>query len=170
MSRESAPTLVRKTTSIGWNKNRIRNIRMILPARPQLSTSHIAHGLDAVCLRSRVRLFATPQTVARQAPLSMGFSRQDYWSGLPLPPLEDLPNPGIKSTALVDSLPVVRHLGSLIHSILAHLCNSPKKRTTIHSSFTLRRLRHRDAKKPAQGHTASKRQNSMPLSVLAFLP
>ena len=45
---------------------------------------------------SRVRLFATPGTVARQAPLSMGFSRQEYWSGLPFPPPGDLPNPGIK--------------------------------------------------------------------------
>ena len=38
----------------------------------------------------------TPQTVARQAPLSMGFSRQDYWSGLPFPSSGDLPNPGTK--------------------------------------------------------------------------
>ena len=38
----------------------------------------------------------TPQTVARQAPLSMGFSRQEYWSGLPLSTLGDLPDPGIK--------------------------------------------------------------------------
>ena len=45
---------------------------------------------------SRVRLFATPWTVAHQAPLSMGFSRQEYWSGLPFPSPEDLPNPGIK--------------------------------------------------------------------------
>ena len=35
---------------------------------------------------SRVQLFATPWTVAHQAPLSMGFSRQEYWSGLPCPP------------------------------------------------------------------------------------
>ena len=45
---------------------------------------------------SRVQLFATPWTVAYQAPLSMGFSRQEYWSGLPLPSLEDLPHPGIE--------------------------------------------------------------------------
>ena len=45
---------------------------------------------------SCVQLFATPWTVARQAPLSMGFSRQEYWSGLPCPPPQDLPNPGIK--------------------------------------------------------------------------
>ena len=51
---------------------------------------------------------ATPWTVARQAPLSMGFSRKEYWSGLPFPPPGDLPNPGIKpgSPALqADSLP-----------------------------------------------------------------
>ena len=42
------------------------------------------------------RLFATPWTVAYQAPLSMGFSRQEYWSGLPFPSPGDLPNPGIE--------------------------------------------------------------------------
>ena len=43
---------------------------------------------------SRVRLFATPWTVAYQASLSMGFSRQEYWSGLPFPSPGDLPDPG----------------------------------------------------------------------------
>ena len=46
---------------------------------------------------SCVQLFGTPWTVARQAPLSMGFSRQAYWSGLPFPSPEDLPNPEIES-------------------------------------------------------------------------
>ena len=45
----------------------------------------------------RVRLFATPWTVAYKAPLSMGFSRQEYWSGLPFPSPGDLPDPGIES-------------------------------------------------------------------------
>ena len=45
---------------------------------------------------SRARLFATPWTVAHQARLSMGFSRQEYWSGLPFPSPGDLPNPVIK--------------------------------------------------------------------------
>ena len=45
---------------------------------------------------SRVRIFVTLWTVAHQAPQSMGFSRQGYWSGLPRPPPGDLPNPGIK--------------------------------------------------------------------------
>ena len=47
-----------------------------------------------MCMLSRVRLFATPWIIAHQAPLSMGFSRQEYWSGLPFPPLGDLPDPG----------------------------------------------------------------------------
>ena len=57
---------------------------------------------------SRVHLFVTPWTVARQAPLSMGLSRQEYWSGLSFPSPEDLSNPGIepRSPALqADSLP-----------------------------------------------------------------
>ena len=51
---------------------------------------------EPVKLLSRVRLFATLWTVARQAPLSMEFSRQEYWSGLPCLPPWDLSNPGIK--------------------------------------------------------------------------
>ena len=61
-----------------------------------------------VKLLSRVQLFSTPWTVAYQAPLSMGFSRQRYWSGLPFPSPGDLPNPGIEpgSPALqADTLP-----------------------------------------------------------------
>ena len=50
---------------------------------------------------NRVRLFANLWTVAHQAPLSVGFSRQEYWSGLPRPPPGDLPNPGIEPTSLV---------------------------------------------------------------------
>ena len=58
---------------------------------------------------SCVQHFATPRTVARHTPLSMGFSRQEYWSGWPCPPPGDLPNPGIESTprmspALADRL------------------------------------------------------------------
>ena len=59
-------------------------------------------------LLSRVRLFVTPWTVAYQAPQSMEFSRQEYWSGLPFPSPGDLPNPGIEpgSPALqADALP-----------------------------------------------------------------
>ena len=45
---------------------------------------------------SRVRLFVKPWTVAHQAPLSLGFSRQEYWSGLPFPSPGELPDPGLK--------------------------------------------------------------------------
>ena len=62
-------------------------------------------GMDVcVCILShlsRVRLCVTPWTEARQAPLSMGFSRQEYWSGLPIPPPGDLPDPGIEPTSLI---------------------------------------------------------------------
>ena len=56
------------------------------------------------CVLSRFRfiqLFVTPWTVARQAPLSMGFSRLEYWSVLPYPPTGDLPNLGIETASLI---------------------------------------------------------------------
>ena len=61
-----------------------------------------------VKLLSRVQLFVTPWTVAYQAPPSMGFSRQEYWSGLPFPSPGDLPDPGIEPrspTLQADALP-----------------------------------------------------------------
>ena len=51
-------------------------------------------------IHSHVWLFVTPLTVAHKAPLSMGFPRQKYWSGLPVPSTGDLPNPGIKPICL----------------------------------------------------------------------
>ena len=69
-----------------------------------------------VLMFSHVQLFVTPWTVAHSAPLSTGFSRQKYWSGLPCPPPGDLPNPGIEPTSLcllhwqAGSLPLL-HLG-----------------------------------------------------------
>ena len=56
---------------------------------------------------SCVPLFATPQAVACQALLSIGFPRQEYWSGLPVPPPGHLPSPGIETTSLADSLPLI---------------------------------------------------------------
>ena len=50
---------------------------------------------------SRVRLFVTLWTVAHQAPLSMGFSWQEYWNGLPCTPPEDLSKPGIQPMSLM---------------------------------------------------------------------
>ena len=48
-----------------------------------------------------VRLFATPRTAARQAPLSMGFARQEYWSGVPFPSPGHLPHPGIEPASFM---------------------------------------------------------------------
>ena len=52
-----------------------------------------AHALNSV------QLLATPQTIVHQSPLSMGFSRQEYWSGWPCPSPWDLPDAGIKPTS-----------------------------------------------------------------------
>ena len=57
------------------------------------------HDLHA-CMCAEA-LFVTPGTVVHQSPLSMGFSRQEHWSGLPCPPPGDLPNPGIEPTSPV---------------------------------------------------------------------
>ena len=56
-----------------------------------------------VCMLRPVQLFATLWTVASQAPLSIGFSQQEYWSGLPFPPPEDLPHSGIEPESLPSS-------------------------------------------------------------------
>ena len=71
---------------------------------------------DGVCAFS-CDLFTALWTVAHQAPLSMGFSRQEYWSGLPFPPPGDLPDPGTEPVSLMcpalagEFLPL-SHLGS----------------------------------------------------------
>ena len=73
--------------------------------RLTLSLSYVKyHWIFPYCvhapLLSRVWVFATPWTVACQVPLSMGFPRQEYWCGLPLPPPGDLPDPGIEPGSL----------------------------------------------------------------------
>ena len=55
--------------------------------------------LKLKCVLSHIQLFGIPRTVGCQAPLCMEFSRQEYWSGLPLPPSGELPNP-VKPTSL----------------------------------------------------------------------
>ena len=79
----------------------------LFSASPQLQAA-VETILHTVRSLSRVRLFATPWTVACRAPLSVGFSRQGYRSGLPFPFPGDLPDPGITpgSPALqADALP-----------------------------------------------------------------
>ena len=62
-------------------------------------------GVTLCCAESlsRVRLFVTPWTVTRQAPLSMGFPKQEYWSGLPFLPPGDLADPGIEPTSALQA-------------------------------------------------------------------
>ena len=91
-------------------------------------------------LLSCVRFFVTPQTIALQAPLSMGFPRQEYWNGLPFPSLEVLPNAGIelKPPALqADSL-LLSHRASprLLHVlVLSHI-------SCVQLFVTLRTIAH----------------------------
>ena len=58
---------------------------------------------------SHVRLFVNPWTVTHQTPLSMEFFSQEYWNGLPLPPIRDLPNPGL-NLGLLHCRQVLYHL------------------------------------------------------------
>ena len=60
------------------------------------SVSYLAIGFLLLLVASCGRLFSDPRTVARQAPLSMKFSRQEYWNGLPFPSPGDVPDPGIE--------------------------------------------------------------------------
>ena len=71
---------------------------------------------------SRVRLFATPWTVAHRAPLSMGFSRQEYWSGLPFPSPGDLPEPGIEPRSPALQEDALEHVRA---SLIVQLVKNP---------------------------------------------
>ena len=64
--------------------------------RENIMLSEVSHMKVKVKSLSHVQLFVTPWTVAYQASLSMGFFRQEYWSGLPFPSPGDLPDPGIE--------------------------------------------------------------------------
>ena len=93
---------------------------------------------------SRVQLFVTPWTVAHQAPLSMGFSRQEYWSGLPFPSPGDLPDPGIepRSPALQVVALTSEPPGKPIYIILDH--HNSKYILMVANTQNLSRFRDRD--------------------------
>ena len=89
-------------------------IRVPLSSQTQLYPMLAFDKISCCCLVGKLCQSETSWIVARQAPLSMGFSLQEYWSGLPFPPPGDLPDPGIEpgSPALqADSLPL-SHQGS----------------------------------------------------------
>ena len=81
----------------GWNlKPKMLQYSLIQFTDSNLIETHL-------CSLSCVQLFAVPWTIARQAPLSMEFYRQEYLSGVPLPTPRDHPDPGIKSTCLASA-------------------------------------------------------------------
>ena len=82
------------------------------------SEMNFAHA----CVLSYIRLFATLWTVASQAPLSMGLSRQGYCSGLPFPPPGDFPDPGIKVMSLAS--PGLQETYHLNHRESPKFCSS----------------------------------------------
>ena len=74
-----------------------------------LNPSHSNKSLSGVCVLSHVQVFVTPWTVTHQAPLSMEFSTQKYWCGLPFPTPRNIHDPGIEHrlpALQVDSLPL----------------------------------------------------------------
>ena len=97
----------------------------LIPTRPTAVLSHL----------SRVQLSVTPWTVAHQAPLSMGFSRPEYWSGLPCSPPGDLPDPGMEpqSPAL------------LADSSLSEPPGMPQQTTETHSPIVVETRRQIEA-------------------------
>ena len=83
------------------SSERAKSQPLDLQGIPFLYFKHFIQVQHVLCCHfSYVLLFATLWTVAHQAPLSMGFYRQEYWSGLPCPPLGDLPDPRIESASL----------------------------------------------------------------------
>ena len=102
-------------------------------------------GCVCVCVLSRVWLFTTSWTVAHQAPLSMGFPRQENWSYLTFPSPGDLPDPGIKPASFVS--PTLCHLEShfyvkmdLMHSWLGKVLPLPLLFLTIPEYLVLMRF------------------------------
>ena len=99
------------------NKKAQRHCRSQPASQSSQSGKRYRQLSTAVWKAFLVWLSATPWTIAHQAPLSMGFSRQEYWSGLPCPPPGDLPNPGIETAppappALQTNSSLLRHQGS----------------------------------------------------------
>ena len=110
-----------------------------------------------VKLLSRVRLFETPWTIAKQVPLSMGFSRQEHWRGLPFPSLGDLPNPEIepRSPWVLMSKPKLNHTVHAWPSVQF-------SRSVVSESLRPHELQH--ARPPCPSQTPGVHSNSCPSS------
>ena len=84
---------------------------------------------------SRVRLYATPQTAAHQAPPSLGFSRQEHWSGLPFPSPGDLPDPGSIGTSGQQLL--LKPLRGILINFRSQIIVSASREERLSSSIVL---------------------------------
>ena len=118
-----------------------------------------------VCSQS-VWLFATPWTVARQAPLSMGFSGQEYWSGLPVPPAGDLPDPGIEpaSPALAGKFFITEPwLQGLLCPVLKAKGHSP-----LVKAYSATHTMDSTGSPPLTSHERKKRQMAISLHISQF--
>ena len=87
--------------------------KLLIACIKQITNVKLLYSTGLACLLSHIQLFATPCTVACQAPLSMGFYRQEYWNGQPFPSPGDLPNMGTEPGSpawQADCLPYVSNL------------------------------------------------------------
>ena len=100
------------------------------PEEPVLSLIQQGHVKEEKKVKSlsRVQLFVIPYTVAHQAPLSMEFSRQEYWSGLPFPSPGDLPDPGIEpgSPTFRQTFYRLTHVNILTSEVMFTLCQNSR--------------------------------------------
>ena len=106
-----------------------------------LPCQHIVHWVQRKKVKSlsRVQLFVTPRTVAHQAPPSMGFSRQHYWSGVPFPSPGDPPNPGIEPVFLAPSTLAGGFLNTELHG-KQHFPVDPRVNTALIQIWDLRNV------------------------------
>ena len=105
----------------------VQKVSLCKSSPPELTTQCCAQFF------SHVRLFVTPWTLARQAPLSLGFSRQEYQSGMPCPPPGDLPNPEMERRSLA-SPPLAGRFFTAVPS------GKPQSLSILHKSFCLRSI------------------------------
>ena len=113
--------IFRKKTSLlisNQNMNKFHHLTMKIQFQAE-SPTHlpVLSVWLCACMFSHVWLFATLWTIVHQAPLSVGFSRQEYWSALPCPLPGDLPNPGI------EHLPHLSNITCIGMWVLYHWCH-----------------------------------------------
>ena len=127
--------LKKENTSLGGSLVLFQNVSLSCLAQTHLQAARACLQKEKKKVKSLscVQLFATPWTVAYQVSSSMGFSRQEYWSGLPFPSPGDLPDPGIEAgspalqaDALLSERPEATHRKQSFKSSDHYKCPSPR--------------------------------------------